>query len=242
MSLTHIERQGDSPLYRQIADLLEREIASHYDAGDYLPAEHELALRFSVNRHTVRRAVDELVHKGLLERQHGKGTRVLQPVLHYTIGRNTRFTENLEALGLQPVSRVTRKLLLPASGGVARRLALAEGEQVILIDTVREIDGLPYCLISHFLPFAGMEVVYQDYQAGSLHQFLRERLGLQLQRSESLVTAVLPMGDDASLLQMPRQQPLLRVKSVNREQPGDRPVEYSLARWRADLVQLHMLP
>jgi len=206
MSPSSINRQGNTPLYRQIAVLLEREIASQYEAGDYLPAEHELALRFCVNRHTVRHAVDELVHMGLLERQHGKGTRVLQPVLHYTIGRNTRFTENLEALGLHPVSRVTRKLLLPASGGVARWLGLEEGTRVILIDTVREIDGAPYCLISHFLPHAGLEPVYRDYDHGSLHLFLREQLGLQLQRSESLITAVLPLGDDASQLQMPRHQ------------------------------------
>lgn len=242
MSRTRIERRGGLPLYRQIAELLERELGAQYDAGDYLPAEHELAQRFSVNRHTVRRALDELVNKGLLERQHGRGTCVLQPVLHYAIGPNTRFTENLEALGLQPVSRVVRKLRLTATGGVARRLGLTDGTPVIQIDTLRKIDGRPYCLITHFLPHAGLEAVYRDYQAGSLHQFLRERLDLRLQRSESLITAVLPMGDDASLLQMPRQQPLLRVKSVNRDLADDRAVEYSLARWRADLVQLHMQP
>jgi GntR family phosphonate transport system transcriptional regulator len=242
MSLSKLQRQGDVPLYRQISNLLEQEIHSHHDAGDYLPAEHELAARFNVNRHTLRRAVDELVAMGLLERQHGKGTQVLQTTLHYTIGRNTRFTENLEALGLHPVSRVTRKLKVPASGGVARRLGLADGEPVILIDTIREIDGRPYCLISHFLPYHGFEVVHHEYHAGSLHQFIRAHLGLALHRAESLVTAVQPMGDDASLLQMPRQQPVLRVKSVNTDSHSGRPVEYSLARWRADLVQLHMLP
>jgi GntR family phosphonate transport system transcriptional regulator len=242
MSLPTLHRQGGVPLYRQISQLLEEEICSHYDAGDYLPAEHVLAARFTVNRHTLRRAVDELVAKGLLERQHGRGTRVLQTSLQYAIGANTRFTENLEALGLHPVSRVVRKLSLTASGGVARRLDLAEGAPVILIDTLREIEARPYCLISHFLPQEGLAAVFQDYQQGSLHQFLRDRFGLELQRTESLITAVLPMGDDASLLQMSQQQPVLRVKSINTDRHDGRPVEYSLARWRADLVQLHMLP
>lgn len=242
MSLSHIQRRGDIPLYKQISRLLEEEIRSLHDAGDYLPAEHELAARFNVNRHTLRRGIDELVEMGLLERQHGKGTQVLQTTLHYTIGRNTRFTENLEALGLHPVSRVTRKLKLPATGGVARRLGLQEGEPVVLIDTIREIDTRPYCLISHFLPYQSFSAVHDDYDAGSLHQFLHERFGLKLHRSESLVTAVQPLGDDASLLQMPRQQPVLRVKSLNTDSLTGRPVEYALARWRADLVQLHLLP
>jgi GntR family phosphonate transport system transcriptional regulator len=242
MSLSKLLRHGEAPLYRQISRLLEQEIQAHYSAGDYLPAEPVLADRFSVNRHTLRRAVDELVADGLLERQHGRGTQVLHNVLHYAIGPDTRFTENLAALGLHPVSRVIRKIQRPARGGVCSKLQISQGDPVLQIDTLREIDGRPYCLISHFLPHAGFEVVQRDYDNGSLHQFLREHLGLQLQRAESLITAVLPMGDDASQLQMSRQQPVLRVKSVNTNSTTGCPVEYSLARWRADLVQLHMRP
>jgi GntR family phosphonate transport system transcriptional regulator len=242
MSLPDLQRRGDAPLYRQISRLLEQEIHSHYEAGDYLPAEHVLAEHFRVNRHTLRRAVDELVADGLLERQHGRGTRVLHTALDYAIGANTRFTDNLEALGLHPVSRVIRKLRLPASGGICSKLHVQEGEQIIQIDTLREIDTRPYCLISHFLPYRGFESVHREYDDGSLHQFLRDRIGLELQRSESLITAVLPMGDDATQLRMSRQQPVLRVKSVNTASSTGLPVEYSLARWRADLVQLHMRP
>lgn len=237
-----LNRHGAEPLYRQISRLLEQELRSHYESGDLLPPEQDLAARFSVNRHTLRRAVDELVALGLLDRIQGKGTFVLQPALDYRIGPHTRFSENLEALGLHPTCRITRRLLLPASGGVARRLAVAEGTRVILFDTLREVDGSPYCLISHFLPYAGLEAVHTDYQEGSLHQFLQQALGIHLERRESLITAILPVGDDARLLRMPRNQPLLRVKSVNLDARTQRPIEYSLTRWRADRVQLHIQP
>ena len=45
----------DEPVYRELADILRRELAD-YQAGDFLPAEVQLAERFGVNRHTLRRA------------------------------------------------------------------------------------------------------------------------------------------------------------------------------------------
>ena len=56
--------------------------------------------------------------------------------------------------------------------------------------------------------------------------------------SESLVTAALPLGDDAELLAMPRNRPVLRVKTVNRITVDGSPGEYALSRFRADRVQL----
>ncbi len=43
--------------YQEIAAKLEQELRQHYRCGDYLPAEQQLAARFEVNRHTLRRAL-----------------------------------------------------------------------------------------------------------------------------------------------------------------------------------------
>lgn len=242
MSTSMVHRQTREPVYRQICDILAREIYSHYEAGDALPAEPQLAARFSVNRHTVRRAVDELVRAGLVERRHGRGTFVLEPAIAYTIGSGTRFTDTLTSLGHATESTVERMLVVDASGGVASRLRISTGEPVCRIDTIRNVDGSPYCLITHFLPYKGFEPLLEEYQGGSLHQYLRSRFGLELRRAESLITSVLPLGDDARLLRMSQSQPLLRVKSVNLDVKTGTPVEYALARWRADRVQLRLAP
>jgi hypothetical protein len=81
-----------------------------------------------------------------------------------------------------------------------------------------------------------------EHRSGSLHEFLKLRFGLELRRAESLITSVLPLGDDARLLQMSQSQPLLRVKSINLDVNSRTPVEYALARWRADRVQLRIAP
>src|SRR5512145_985920 len=125
MSLYAVTRDTGEALYAQIARQLEQDVVNLYGPGDCLPAEGELALRFGVNRHTLRRAVDELVDAGLLERRHGRGVFVLDTQLDYQIGKSTRFTENLAALGLLAVNRILRKQTLPAIARVAQRLALA---------------------------------------------------------------------------------------------------------------------
>ena len=66
MSLYAVSRDNGESLYIQIARQLEQEVATGYGPGDCLPAEGLLAVRFGVNRHMLRRAIDELVEAGLL--------------------------------------------------------------------------------------------------------------------------------------------------------------------------------
>ena len=242
MSLAPINRQIGETVYSQIARSLEDEIQRFYEAGDYLPSEQELALRYAVNRHTVRRAIEQLIKSGLVERQHGRGTVVLDLPVDYTIGKITRFTETLELMGQATSSDIIRKLVIPARDGVAHRLQLAQNAEVIWIESLRYANGKPMCVISHFLPQTQFPDLLNRYDGGSLHDFLRQQYGVTLQRQESLVTAEIPQGDDAALLAMPMNRPLLRVKSVNVCTQQGLPLEYALTRFRADKIQLRIAP
>lgn len=95
MSLYVVNRDSGLALYAQIAQQLELVVHNQYASGECLPSEGDLAVQFGVNRHTLRRAIDELVEAGLLERRHGLGIFVLDTQLDYQIGKGTRFTENL---------------------------------------------------------------------------------------------------------------------------------------------------
>lgn len=243
MSALSINRgNGFLPVYKQISKSLRQEVQNLYKAGDILPSEAELAKRYNVNRHTLRRAVDELVEDGLVMRQHGKGTLVLAPSIDYVIGANTRFTENLESMGITTQSRVLRKQIIPARGGVAEKLDIAEGTQVIFLETLREVDGKPFCISSHFLPLEQVPEVFESYQSSSLHTFLETQCAVKIKRTESLISAVTPLADDAVQLKMPRNMPALRVKSLNVEMDSLKPIEYVVTRFRGDTAQLSIQP
>lgn len=108
MSLYTLQRETGHALYRQIAQHLERDVLNQYAPGDMLPSENEMADRFGVNRHTLRRAIDLLVADGLLERQHGRGVFVINNQIDYPLGSDTRFTENLTAMGASTGGQIGR--------------------------------------------------------------------------------------------------------------------------------------
>jgi len=243
MSVYLIARnEGGMPIYRQIRDVLVNEITSLYKPGDCLPTENELAERFGVNRHTLRRAVDELVADGIVVRFHGKGVFILETAINYTVDSKTRFTETLTSLGHTTASRVLRKQLMPARSGVAKRLQIQEGVSVIFIETLREVDQKPFCIISHYLPADACQEVIADYDGGSLHKFIQQQCAIELKRSESLICSVLPEANDARLLNMPKHAPILRVKSINLDVYSNRPIEYAVTRFRGDVTQLSFQP
>ncbi|TFH09162.1 MAG: extracellular solute-binding protein [Candidatus Atribacteria bacterium] len=72
-----IHRDGDTPLYRQIADILRDRIKRGiFEPGSRIPTEHELCDSFGVSRISVRQALSELVGDDLLEKRQGSGTYV----------------------------------------------------------------------------------------------------------------------------------------------------------------------
>lgn len=238
--MPQLVRQSGLAIWAQIASDLRGQIKRSFDEGDWLPAEPELAARFGVNRHTLRRAVDELIAEGLVERVHGRGTRVLARGLVYGIGRDTRFTERLAASGRTAQVRLLDRSEIAAEGGVARRLRVAEGTPVLRLRTLRGENDLPYALTLHFLTGAAAEAA-RSYAGGSLTRHLRETAGITLDRVESLITTRLPLPEDALALRMPRTQPVLRVKGVNACRECGVVQEYAISQFRGDRIQLSMV-
>src|SRR5262249_37347501 len=147
------------------------------------------------------------VDAGLVERRHGVGIFVLHDSIEYRLGHKTRFTQALTDLGHNAETRILRKAVAPASAGVAHRLKVKEGEDVVWVETLRQVDGWPFCLISHFLPHRRFEEVLSRYEAGSLHSFLESFFSIKLKRASSVISTVLPQGDDGRLLAVGKYQP-----------------------------------
>lgn len=69
---------AETPKYREIINSLKQEIyTGQLRNGDRLATEDELGARFSVSRQTVRRALSEMTHEGLIESRRGSGSYVV---------------------------------------------------------------------------------------------------------------------------------------------------------------------
>ncbi|MCP1420334.1 GntR family phosphonate transport system transcriptional regulator [Pseudomonas laurylsulfativorans] len=227
----------DEPVYRELADILRRELAD-YRAGDFLPGEVMLAERFGVNRHTLRRAIDELVFEGSLLRRQGKGTQVLERPLIYSMTADSAYSQSLSAQGHGVQALLLKRRYCFASREEAQYLGIAEMAPMIELQTLRKLDNQPVSLIRHRY-CASHAPLLADYNGGSLRQYLRER-DMPLTRTQSLIGARLPNREEAALLLMPRHLPALSVFTLSRDRDG-RAVELAQSTSRSDRFQYQVV-
>ncbi len=136
-----------APLWISITDTLRSEIAQGtWRAGARLPSEAQLATRFDVNRHTVRRALQALAEEGFVQSRRGAGVFVRAKPVRYPIGRRTRFRQNLLSAGRSPSRKLLGVTLQAASTHEARALKLEDGAPVHVMEAVSFADELPMSL------------------------------------------------------------------------------------------------
>jgi len=235
-----LKKHSGLTIYYQIAEILAGQIETGvYKTGNFLPTEKQLAAFFGVNRHTIRRAVENLIDNGLVNRIHGRGSRVVSAPITYHIHHKTQFTENIFSLGLTPAGRLLRQLIIRAEVGVAGKLKIKLGDEIVMLEILRTVDNIPFCVVTSFLPcdrFPGLDRLYKG--DGSLHKFLSEQYGVDVFRKKSVVSTKMPEGEDASLLQLPPGTPVLIAKSLNVAGCDGVPVEYAITRFRGDIAQI----
>jgi len=143
-------RDDGVTLWRQIARTLEQEVADGVLAvGDRLPSEGALSVRFAVNRHTVRRALGELQHHGLIRIEQGRGSFVAEDTLDYDVGPRTRFSEWVRRNSKEPSGTILDLREVAADATVSAALGLKLGARVARMERLGSADGVPVSLSSH---------------------------------------------------------------------------------------------
>lgn len=225
-------------IYMDIAKQLEQEVQHHFRAGDFLPSESRLADRFKVNRHTVRRAIDELVFCGLIERQQGRGNQVIRQPYAYPLNAEAHFTHNLTKQGYVPRCEVISRQLINASEHLAKILNIEQESQVIKLTTLRVINGLPCSLIEHFLPNLDWWTPLQHFESGSLHQFIHQQLGTELTRKFTKLRSRMPNRQERKQLKLSDNTPLIIFRTVNVVSQTEQVQEYSCSYTRSDMIEI----
>jgi GntR family transcriptional regulator, phosphonate transport system regulatory protein len=238
-----IERGSGVTLWRQIAEQLSRDLLSGaLKPGDRLPTELDLASRYAVNRHTVRRAVAALADQGYLRVEQGRGTFVAEHMLDYVLGRRTRFHANLRAQGREPGGQVLQSRIERADATVARELHLKTGTRVLVLEHVGEADGVPITYATHYFPaerFKGLAELYAA--SGSITAALKALGVPDYTRKVTRLSARLPTELEARHLAQAAARPVLQAEAVNVD-ADERPIQYSITRFAGDRVQMLVEP
>ncbi|WP_410376742.1 phosphonate metabolism transcriptional regulator PhnF [Enterobacter sp. CPE_E423] len=238
----HLSRHPTSypTRWQEIAAKLEVELRTHYRCGDYLPAEQQLADRYEVNRHTLRRAIDQLVERGWVQRRQGVGVLVLMRPFDYPLNAQARFSQNLLDQGSHPTSEKLLSVLRPASSHVADALGIQEGDNVVHLRTLRRVNGVAVCQIDHYFSDMSLWPVLQHFTSGSLHDFLRDATGIALKRTQTRISARRAQAKESKVLEIPNMAPLLCVRTLNHRDGEVDATEYSVSLTRADMIEFTM--
>ncbi|WP_102145363.1 GntR family transcriptional regulator [Mycobacterium hubeiense] len=231
-----INRYADRPIYRQLSDVLEARLVEEARPGDRLPSEAELSQQFDVNRLTVRRALNELHQRGLIETIHGKGSFVAAPVVRYDIstGRDASFTRSMRELG----HRVGMRLLTTEVVKTPElQSELRTRGKVLVCTAVRLVDDQPWSLSVTSIGAERFPGLTKQWSGDtSLFDFLLDHHGVRMQRAYRTFSAGLAEPSEAEHLQVRVGAPLLEMRGLNVDQDQN-PVALVQHRFRADRVQ-----
>ena len=243
-----------SPLYRQIKELITRELqAGVWKPAEAIPSEQDLAARFKVSQGTVRKAIDELAAENLLVRRQGKGTFV---ATHAEQQIQYRFLRLMPDDG--GARDMARRLLdcrrTRAPADVARMLGCKSGDAVVQLRrllltptdslqaaAVRRLPAegsappaggsaaqyKPVVLDEIWLPgnlFKGLTAERLADYKGPMYGMFEAEFGVRMIRAEEKIRALPADADSAELLALPVGTPLLSVERLSFTY-GDKPVE-----------------
>lgn len=209
-------RPGAPPLYAQLAALLdERIMAGELGPGDQVPSEYELVAEFGVSRATVIKAFESLRTRGLVVREHGRGTFVRDRRMERRLPELTGFSHHIRSLGLKPGQRLISFRRIPADDTDPVLAPFPVGMPLVVMKRLRLTDGQPTGLHQSAMPAeiaAAAGVVEEAFQQpdASLYALL-DAAGIVLATAQQSLRAVNAEPEDVEFLGIEPHAALMEV-------------------------------
>jgi len=225
-----LDRSSHLPLYVQLSQAIEQAIlGGDLNPGDRLENEIALGQRLNLSRPTTRRAIQELVDRGVVVRKRGVGTQVVQSPVHRQV-ELTSLYDDLSRAGKHPTTSLLEYGVGIPDSEVAKELSLATDEEVVTIRRLRCIDGEPLALMTNYLPTT-IAPDADELEEFGLYQCLRSR-GIHVRVARQRIGARAATKVEAALLDEKTRAPLLTMVRTAFDDVGS-VVEYGSHAYRA---------
>jgi len=233
-----LDRSGPIPLYYQIAQRIEKAILNgNLQAGARLENEVSLAERLGLSRPTVRRAIQDLVDKGLLVRRRGIGTQVV----HGQVTRGVELTslyEDLSRSGQKPSTKILEYKTVKADSKVAEKLGIEIGSDVLYLRRLRFADNVAVSIMENWLPNEFLDITEVELNQHGLYQILRSR-GVTIRVAKQRIGARKASQRESADLEIEKQASLLSMDRTAYDNSG-RAVEFGHHCYRPDLYSFEV--
>lgn len=239
MDLFSLDRHSVVPLYFQIQQHLLQDICSgRLKPGKPLPSEEVISKRLRVSRMTARQALKSLCHSGVAYSQRGKGTFVSEIKLEKNFREVRSFSEEMEARGSRPHSKLISSEVGPAGHEAAGALHLQPEDKVIRIRRVRVADAIPMGVEMTCLPESLCPDLLDKFDPrSSLYRTLSQTYGIHMVRADEVVEAGLVNSEEARLLGIRKGSPVFLFTRTSYVE-GGKAVEYVKSTFRGDRYKI----
>lgn len=239
LELIKFDRTLPIPFYQQLKDGLTDAIRDQALAsGVRLPSEREFCEHFGISRLTVRRALNDLTTTGWLVSQPGKGTFVRQPKVEQGTRQMMGLSADMQKRGHFVTSRVLGLSIVPATRKTAERMKLAAGDELVLLERVRYLDGEPLAIERTYLNRQLCPGIETYDLTKSLYSILRQSYGLKIVRAEQTYEAAAAGVREAEILETARRAPMLCSERTTYLE-NDAVIEHGVAWYRGDRYKFH---
>nr|HID14437.1 GntR family transcriptional regulator [Anaerolineae bacterium] len=238
-----LDRNSPTPLYQQLKALLATQIADGLlQPGTPLPSERQLCDQFDVSRVTVREALRELSHEGLIHTVPGRGTFVAVPRADLTVKVSLAgFTADVRREGMTPSSALLdARLIVSPTPDLVEAMRLQPGDEVVRVERLRLVNNVPLALHTVYLNHRLCpQVLHHNLAQESLFSLLRDEYGLTLARAEEQVYATLASEREMELLNLSYPAAVLRAERTTFLDTGE-VIELALAVYCGEWYRLRM--
>lgn len=230
-----LDRSGPVPLYYQVSSRLEQAIRNGtVPTGSRLENELEISDRLGLSRPTVRRAIQELVDKGLLVRRRGIGTQVVQGQVSRPV-ELTSLYEDLRRTNHEPQTAVLLHERIEATEELASKLGVTVGSEVLRLRRLRSTDGTAVAILENYLPADLANISRDELVSRGLYQIMRAR-GVSIRVANQSIGARRATADEAALLHISTGGPVLEMERLAFDASGQA-VEFGHHCYRPDLYR-----
>jgi DNA-binding GntR family transcriptional regulator len=227
-----LDRSSPIPLYFQVAGQIEAAIErGELRPGQRLDNEIDLADRYGLSRPTLRKAIEELVAKGLLVRKRGVGTQVVQGQLQRPVELSSLF-DDLTKNHQRPSTDVASCEMVPADDSVADALGVEVGVPVVAIERVRFARDEPLAIMNNWLPAGLCDLTSEALSRRGLYELMRAS-GVHMRIANQRIGAAPATLAQARLLSVRKGAALLTMERRTYDDTG-RPVELGRHVYRAE--------
>lgn len=214
--------------------LIERIKNGVYKAGFFIPSESKIITEFGISITTVRKAINDLVSMGLLEKIHGKGTRIISKEVKIDISSVHSLSEDVKKLGFEYKREVIEfDKIKKFPDYLEPVFNLNKTDEVFKLKKINFIDDCPSALIVSYYPFyLGIKAKKNDFLNNSIYEIFRKN-GYEITREEWKLKAEIIGDDDYCLLGIDFKTPVMTTEVIFFDK-NSRPVMASKEYLRSD--------